>query len=99
MDQRQSMDIKNILSVESYGDISDGNPAEFLQYMPGGDTDGASDPVTNVQLRGLPSPMTGVPLDGDTLPGANARGGAAMVRAPRRERVGRTGWISRRAAY
>src|SRR3546814_12550654 len=47
MDQRQSMDIKNILSVESYGDISDGNPAEFLQYMPGVDTDGAADSVTN----------------------------------------------------
>src|SRR3546814_3614844 len=61
------------LSVESYGDISDGNPAEFLQYMPGVDTDGAGDSVTNVQLRGLPSSMTGVTLDGDSLPGANAR--------------------------
>src|SRR3546814_12823534 len=75
------MDIKNILSVESYGDISDGNPAEFLQYMPGVDTDGAGDSVTNVQLRGLPSSMTGVTLDGDSLPGANASGGAGSPRA------------------
>src|SRR3546814_14754136 len=69
------------LSVESYGDISDGNPAEFLQYMPGVDTDGAGDSVTNVQLRGLPSSMTGVTLDGDSLPGANASGGAGRSRA------------------
>src|SRR3546814_4049357 len=69
------------LSVESYGDISDGNPAEFLQYMPGVDTDGAGDSVTNVQLRGLPSSMTGVTLDGDSLPGANASGGAGSSRA------------------
>src|SRR3546814_7495814 len=73
------------LSVESYGDISDGNPAEFLQYMPGVDTDGAGDSVTNVQLRGLPSSMTGVTLDGDSLPGANASGGAGSSRAVRFE--------------
>src|SRR3546814_7177662 len=87
MDQRQSMDIKNILSVESYGDISDGNPAEFLQYMPGVDTDGAGDSVTNVQLRGLPSSMTGVTLDGDSLPGANASVGRGRTRCLRFQRL------------
>src|SRR3546814_1928758 len=49
--------------------------------MPGGDTDGAGDSVTNVQLRGLPSSMTGVTLDADSLPGANASGGAGSSRA------------------
>src|SRR3546814_11320038 len=49
--------------------------------MPGVDTDGAGDSVTNVQLRGLPSSMTGVTLDGDSLPGANASGGAGSSRA------------------
>src|SRR3546814_17530018 len=44
-------------------------------------TDGAGDSVTNVQLRGLPSSMTGVTLDGDSLPGANASGGAGSSRA------------------
>src|SRR3546814_12600877 len=48
--------------------------------MPGVDTDGAGDSVTNVQLRGLPSSMTGVTLDGDSLPGANASGGAGSSR-------------------
>src|SRR3546814_4824719 len=42
---------------------------------------GAGDSVTNVQLRGLPSSMTGVTLDGDSLPGANASGGAGSSRA------------------
>src|SRR3546814_15957707 len=57
MDQRQSMDIKNILSFESYGDISYGNPSEFLTYIPGLDPAGAGPSVTTVQFRGLPSPM------------------------------------------
>lgn len=80
MDQRQSMDIKDNLSVESYGDIADGNPAEFIKYMPGVDTDGMTGSAINVQLRGLPSNMTGVTLDGMGLALADASGGAGDSR-------------------
>lgn len=81
MDQRQSMDIKNNLSVESYGDIADGNPAEFIKYMTGVDTDGTTGSAVNVQLRGLPAAMTGVTLDGVGLASADANNGADTSRA------------------
>ena len=81
MDQRQSMDIKNNLSTESYGDIADGNPAEFIKYMTGVDTDGTTGSAVNVQLRGLPASMTGVTLDGVGLASADANNGADTSRA------------------
>src|SRR5690606_39047687 len=65
MSQRQSMDIKNSLSAESYGDISEGNPGEFIKFMPGVDTDSTGDgTVRTVSLRGMPSAYTGVTLNG-----------------------------------
>lgn len=81
MDQRQSMDIKNNLSTESYGDIADGNPAEFIKYMTGVDTDGTTGSAVNVQLRGLPAAMTGVTFNGVGLASADANNGADTSRA------------------
>ncbi|HVJ02649.1 MAG TPA: TonB-dependent receptor [Sphingomonas sp.] len=83
MDQRQSMDIKNSLSAESYGDIADGNPGEFLKFMPGVDTDAGGDgdgTVRNVGLRGMPSEYTAVTLNGVSLSGVDAFAGAGGSR-------------------
>lgn len=79
MSQRQSMDIKNSLSAESYGDIADGNPGEFIKFMPGVDTDAGGDgdgTVRNVKLRGLPAEYTAVTLNGVSLAGVDAMTGA-----------------------
>lgn len=81
MDQRRSMDIKNNLSVESYGDIADGNPAEFIKFMPGVDIDGSTGTAINVQLRGLPAAYTGVTFNGVSLASADANAGADSSRA------------------
>lgn len=80
MNQRQSMDIKNNLSAESYGDIADGNPAEFLKFMPGVDTDGSNGTALSVSLRGMPSDYTQVTLNGTSMASANANTGAAAAR-------------------
>jgi TonB-dependent receptor len=83
MDQRQSMDIKNSLSAESYGDIADGNPGEFVKFMPGVDTDAGGDgdgTVRNVKLRGLPAEYTAVTVNGVSLAGVDAMTGAAGAR-------------------
>lgn len=45
MEQRASMNIVNTLSADSFGEIGDGNPAEFLKYMPGVDFDVVADDV------------------------------------------------------
>lgn len=79
MSQRQSMDIKDSLSAESYGDIADGNPGEFIKFMPGVDTDADGDgdgTVRNIKLRGLPADYTGVTLNGLSLAGVDVMGGA-----------------------
>ena len=83
MSQRKSMDIKNSLSAESYGDIADGNPGEFIKYMPGVDTDADGDgdgTVRNIKLRGLPSEYTAVTINGVSLAGVDASTGAAGSR-------------------
>ena len=94
MSQRQSMDIKNSLSAESYGDIADGNPGEFIKYMPGVDTDADGDgdgTVRNVSLRGMPSDYTAVTLNGISLAGVDAMTGAegtAVGHPPVSETIG-----------
>lgn len=70
MEQRASMNIVNTLSADSFGEIGDGNPAEFLKYMPGVDFDVVADDVPrNISLRGLPARYTGVTLNGIALAG------------------------------
>jgi TonB-dependent receptor len=81
MSQRQSMDIKNSLSSESYGDISEGNPGEFIKFMPGVDTDSTGDgTVRNVSLRGLPPEYTAVTVNGVSLAAADGNAGAESSR-------------------
>lgn len=70
MEQRASMNIVNTLSADSFGEIGDGNPAEFLKYMPGVDFDVVADDVPrNISLRGLPARYTGVTINGIALAG------------------------------
>ncbi|MCD9027720.1 TonB-dependent receptor [Luteimonas sp. BDR2-5] len=73
MEQRASMNITNTLSADSFGEIGDGNPGEFLKYMPGVDFDVvADDAPRNISLRGLPAKYTGVTVNGVSLSGIDA---------------------------
>ncbi|MFZ7095039.1 TonB-dependent receptor domain-containing protein [Luteimonas dalianensis] len=81
MEQRASMDIVNSLSAESYGEISEGNPGEFMKFMPGVDTDSSGDgTVRTVGLRGLPPAYTQVMVNGVNLAAADANTGANASR-------------------
>ncbi|WP_333612590.1 TonB-dependent receptor [Brevundimonas bullata] len=80
MAQRQSMNITEVLSAESYGDIGDTNPAEFLKYMPGIDTDGTNGTAISVSLRGMPSSYTTVTVNGMNFVSADANTGAGSAR-------------------
>ncbi|MFC5345249.1 TonB-dependent receptor domain-containing protein [Brevundimonas staleyi] len=81
MSQRQSMNITNSLSSESFGDISEGNPGEFIKFMPGVDTDSTGDgTVRNVQLRGLPPAYTSITVNGVNLAAADGNTGADASR-------------------
>lgn len=73
MEQRASMNITNTLSADSFGEIGDGNPGEFLKYMPGVDFDVvADDAPRNISLRGLPAKYTGVTVNGVSLASVDA---------------------------
>jgi len=80
MEQRASMNITNTLSADSFGDIGDANPGEFLKYMPGVDFDVvADDAPRNISLRGLPAKYTGVTLNGVSLPGIDANSSSSRT--------------------
>lgn len=82
MSQRQSMDIKNSLSSESFGDISEGNVGEFIKFMPGVDTEGeGDDTVRYVRLRGLPPEYTAITVNGVSLAAADANAGSSTSRS------------------
>lgn len=77
MEQRNSQDIKNVVSSEQFGDIVGGNIAEFLKNVPGIELDIDRGEATSVRLRGLPSQYTSVTLDGMPMVSADANGAVA----------------------
>lgn len=82
MSQRNSMDIKNSLSAESFGAIDEGNVGEFIRYMPGVDAEGeGDDSVRYVRLRGLPPEYTSITVNGVSMAAADANAGADGSRA------------------
>ncbi len=77
MEQRNSQDIKNVVSSEQFGDVVGGNIAEFLKNVPGIELDLDRGEATSVRLRGLPSQYTSVTLDGMSMASADANGAVA----------------------
>lgn len=77
MEQRNSQDIKNVVSSEQFGDVVGGNIAEFLKNVPGIELDIDRGEATSVRLRGLPSQYTSVTLDGMSMASADANGAVA----------------------
>lgn len=81
MNQRQSMNIMNSLSSESFGEISEGNVGEFIKLMPGVDADMGDGTTRYVSLRGLPSEYASVTVDGVSLASAEGGSGAGGSRS------------------
>lgn len=63
-ERRFAPNVKNVVSGDQFGDVSDGNVGEFLKFLPGVTVGySAWDPNT-VSLRGMPSSTTVMTLDG-----------------------------------
>ena len=56
--------LKNVVSADAFGDISGGNIADFLKYLPGLALDLESGEAISVSVRGIGSSMTAVSVDG-----------------------------------
>ncbi len=66
-EQRFAPNIKVVVAADAFGDISEGNPGEFLKYLPGVTVDYVAADVRTVSVRGFPSNFTTVSWDGMRL--------------------------------
>jgi len=74
-EQRFARNIKNVVATDAFGDVTEGNVAEFMKFMPGVTIEYSDASPNAVAVRGFDSNMTAVSADGAQL--ANASGSAA----------------------
>lgn len=70
MDQRASLNAKNIITSDNFGEVPDGNVGEFLKNMPGIVVDYTAYLARAVRISGLDPQYTGVAIDGNSVAGA-----------------------------
>jgi len=69
-EQRYAPNIKNVISADMFGDVGEGNIAEFLKFVPGVAIDYSANVGAGVSIRGFPAANTLVTLDGADMPSA-----------------------------
>lgn len=76
-EQRYSPNVKVVMAADAFGAVNEGNPGEFLKYLPGVSVDYVAADVRTVAVRGFASNFTNVSWDGMRLTssasGANNR--------------------------
>jgi TonB-dependent receptor len=63
-EQRYAPNVKVVMSSDSFGTINEGNPGEFLKYLPGITVDYVAADVRTVSVRGFAAQFTNVYWDG-----------------------------------
>lgn len=74
-EQRFASNIKNVVATDAFGDVAEGNVAEFMKFLPGVTVEYSDASPNAVAVRGFDPNMTSVTVDGSTM--ANASGSAA----------------------
>lgn len=74
-EQRFASNIKNVVATDAFGDVTEGNVAEFMKFLPGVTVEYSDASPNAVAIRGFDPNMTAVSVDGSQL--ANASGSAA----------------------
>jgi iron complex outermembrane receptor protein len=72
MDQKRSMNVSNIVSAETFGNIAEGNIGEFMKHLPGIQLDYVEADARSPRIRGLPAQYTTVTYDGVKIASADA---------------------------
>jgi TonB-dependent receptor len=76
-EQRYAPNVKVVMAADAFGAVNEGNPGEFLKYLPGVSVDYVAADVRTVAVRGFASNFTNVSWDGMRLTssasGANNR--------------------------
>ncbi|MDO8543231.1 MAG: TonB-dependent receptor [Opitutaceae bacterium] len=73
-EQRFASNIKNVVATDAFGDVTEGNVAEFMKFLPGISVEYSDVMPLAVAVRGFDPSMTNVTTDGASL--ANASRGA-----------------------
>jgi iron complex outermembrane recepter protein len=74
-EQRFASNIKNVVATDAFGDVTEGNVAEFMKFLPGVTVEYSDASPNAVAIRGFDPNMTAVSVDGSQM--ANASGSAA----------------------
>ena len=69
-EQRHAPNIKNVVSADAFGDVTEGNVGEFLKYLPGISVDYVAADVRTISVRGFADTFTGVNVDGGRMASA-----------------------------
>lgn len=67
MEQKNSIEAKQVIAADSFGSISEGNVGEFLKYLPGVMIDYTEADARSVSLGGLDTKYTAVTMDGNPV--------------------------------
>ncbi len=78
-EQRFAANIKNVVSTEEFGNVAEGNAAEFIKFLPGVSIDYTGGNARDISINGVPSAYVPVTVDGFSL--ATAATGGAATRA------------------
>ena len=69
-DRRYAGNIKDVVSADAFGDVSEGNLGEFIKLMPGVAILSAAGDASQIGLRGFAGTQTPITMDGNDLPSA-----------------------------
>jgi len=77
-EQRTAANIKNVVAFEEFGDLGDGNPGEFMKFVPGIQVAMTPAIPSAATIRGMPASGTLLTVDGVELStdGPTGRGGS-----------------------
>ena len=70
--QRVADNLKNIVSMDAYGNVADGNIGNFMQNMTGVAVNKEAGDIVGIGLRGAPPELNSVTLDGTRMAAAIA---------------------------
>ena len=71
-EQRFSPTVKNVVSTDAFGDITEGNLGDFVKFLPGVTIDYVSPDARTISVRGVPANYTPVTLNGNRIASANS---------------------------
>ncbi len=63
-EQRFAANMKEVVSTEEFGNVAEGNPAEFLKFLPGISIDYTGGNARDISINGVPSDYVPVTVDG-----------------------------------